>query len=1431
MRFLHVSLLQRQPPALLQALFQGELQQQQLRCLFSDKERRQLLGVRAADYISKRGIQTLQQRSAGVRGESRPAAAADKASAVGAASACRSVCSAAAALATDATKAAAAGALSRRIYKLSLKAAAAGGERRQGVSTPRAPAAAAGASHVSPLFDSERFWPAFFGLHVHLSSADLLELLRVVPDLFGGDVGPRCFCCCIFFEPPNLRQLFSYLHVQALLVQQHCEGRLLHLVSRARIALLRRSQQLQQELPQDPQLTSASLSITAVAANQVYGQPRNDNANTFKQQRQLLLQEKQQQHHKQRQLQEEQQQQEEPTQEEEQQQQEVERQQEEITQEKEKQQQEVQRQQHGGQQQLGIQQPSIFQRSSLERNRAFEAYPQHHCLVEEGLQQHNLSEEPSLATKEEMIEQHSCLQQEHRQQQQQQQQYEHHDKQKPQKRHRENTTSHKKGTATETPQHVQLEERHPSLPTKNPPAAEAFFLLNTKQQQLEQLQQQQLEQLEQQQLEQQQQQPLEKQQQRPREKPESIDTTQRMERCGGKVGGATHKLVAQHLQLLETDKREHQHFEERNQQQQGEDVHHPDRHEELQLRQHAVHERGTLLGDAHKLEQECSTFWSSLMESGLQQQHQQQQQAAVHALAGADRHSKIQQVTVALFPLVPLDSHFFLLSSVSQQAQLDTAANTEDMLLQQLLVTSDSAQLKKQMQQQQATVAHAVLFLKKLLGVQRTALLYQRDSELCRNLACQLAFVCCPDSAVSAAVAACPFSPAAAEGHAVADVLAECSGAAAVEGSEMAAATAAAAAAAAAANIFGAMASHDGIDCSGCFNVSGSRSNRNARGMEAFSAVAAASGVTVLFMERQLDCVTPLLVPWRYEGLLHEFLGICQRRVDVPCSKPGDSNSQAQQGQQKDREELFLGDNSDLFYRHHRDRDFPEVVEALNVELRSFKASLSCDCVEEAGKLFAQLPAQYTRKKTLAKHLACLEFIDKAIVARQLLQLLPLEQWLLQEHLQAQKQQQQGASTWQHVLKHLESFPSASPFDVLRLTVAAALIHTCGEIRIKALELQLRIRLRKAGASPRFAAEGARFAVACCRLQQRRQRSLQQKALQQQLQQETGTATVAGLVVDSRNYEQNHAVKETIGTAVPTGSAVAAAAFPLQPSSFLQGSQELGRTELYTRPAAAAEACHLWPSPDPLKHGASAAGPAETFQDATSMGIPQQLEAEGEKGIAMGSKRSCSTTADNYSRDRWPSTCPASTQAACRGGAAMDICITLDASSAPQHPFLQSFCETSWTEGKQQQHQNQQCHQLVRSGPAENHDSFVKQAAGAAVPLTSVLASFTSHLAKPEVALLRPPVVVEVENLLKGDNDLFGPFEEIFCGSGARIRPAPIPKGGVVVVFLLGGATLEERYWLQQLGKSTGREILLGTDNCLNITEMMRYLNSVAAGN
>lgn len=149
-------------------------------------------------------------------------------------------------------------------------------------------------------------------------------------------------------------------------------------------------------------------------------------------------------------------------------------------------------------------------------------------------------------------------------------------------------------------------------------------------------------------------------------------------------------------------------------------------HHEAELQEHLDSEKASTPSNEGDL-----SCWSSILNAGVEQQHHHQQRAAMHALAAADRHSRISRVKVALAPLVPLGSRFFLLSSsVNEQQQTARSNDAESVLLQHLLTPPDASQERGKTQRQLEEIAHAVLFFKRLLDLQEVGLIYQRNSEV-----------------------------------------------------------------------------------------------------------------------------------------------------------------------------------------------------------------------------------------------------------------------------------------------------------------------------------------------------------------------------------------------------------------------------------------------------------------------------------------------------------------------------------------------------------------------------------------------------------------------------------------------------------------------------------------------------------------------------
>ena len=59
----------------------------------------------------------------------------------------------------------------------------------------------------------------------------------------------------------------------------------------------------------------------------------------------------------------------------------------------------------------------------------------------------------------------------------------------------------------------------------------------------------------------------------------------------------------------------------------------------------------------------------------------------------------------------------------------------------------------------------------------------------------------------------------------------------------------------------------------------------------------------VLVTERKEDVVTPLLTPWTYQAMLHEFIGIYNNKVDIVNKQKAFLNDQKSGGSLKEKEE------------------------------------------------------------------------------------------------------------------------------------------------------------------------------------------------------------------------------------------------------------------------------------------------------------------------------------------------------------------------------------------------------------------------------------------------------------------------------------------------------------------------------------------------
>ena len=186
---------------------------------------------------------------------------------------------------------------------------------------------------------------------------------------------------------------------------------------------------------------------------------------------------------------------------------------------------------------------------------------------------------------------------------------------------------------------------------------------------------------------------------------------------------------------------------------------------------------------------------------------------------------------------------------------------------------------------------------------------------------------------------------------------------------------------------------------------------------------------TVLIVDRSEDACTPLLTPWTYEAMLHEFLGMELNTVVIDKKKQGRMETNPE-----DNEFVFSPD-SDEFYRENMHTDWGTLCTEVQKMVEAHQASVSAratapggaDTVDGIRDRISRLPSMQRASSNVTKHVECMAKIGSAVRVRDLFAIGAFEQDLVLSH-----------SPKEHfrVLSEIvERHASGKPDDIVRLAL------------------------------------------------------------------------------------------------------------------------------------------------------------------------------------------------------------------------------------------------------------------------------------------------------------------------------------------------------------------------------------------------------------
>eukprot|EP00808_Paulinella_micropora_P011765 g60228.t1 len=144
----------------------------------------------------------------------------------------------------------------------------------------------------------------------------------------------------------------------------------------------------------------------------------------------------------------------------------------------------------------------------------------------------------------------------------------------------------------------------------------------------------------------------------------------------------------------------------------------------------------------------------------------------------------------------------------------------------------------------------------------------------------------------------------------------------------------------------------------------------------------------LLILDRRTDPVTPLLLQWTYQAMVHELLGATNCRVDmsqVPKITP-------------ELKEIVLSSTHDRFYKGSMYLNFGDLgssVKDLVQQLQqNTKSTANIETIEDMQKFVDQYPEMQAQKTNVSKHVALMHELSAQVDTRSLMHVSELEQEL-----------------------------------------------------------------------------------------------------------------------------------------------------------------------------------------------------------------------------------------------------------------------------------------------------------------------------------------------------------------------------------------------------------------------------------------------------
>ncbi|AET37989.1 Vps45p Ecym_2242 [Eremothecium cymbalariae DBVPG len=215
----------------------------------------------------------------------------------------------------------------------------------------------------------------------------------------------------------------------------------------------------------------------------------------------------------------------------------------------------------------------------------------------------------------------------------------------------------------------------------------------------------------------------------------------------------------------------------------------------------------------------------------------------------------------------------------------------------------------------------------------------------------------------------------------------------------------------------------------------------------------------LLLLDRYNDALTPLLQPWTYQSMVHEYIGIKDNLVDL-VHVPDLEDSLKQ---------VVLSSKHDVFFRETMYLNFGDLGDRVKQYVTQYKTKTNTNAqintIEDIKRFIEKFPEFKKLSSNVSKHMAILSELDSQLQLRDIWQLSELEQNL--------SAHDDNNNDYQEMLKLLQS-PNLKSYYKTKLACIYALRNTSETQKTRQVESILRV-----ACSPQEVAIFHKFKATC----------------------------------------------------------------------------------------------------------------------------------------------------------------------------------------------------------------------------------------------------------------------------------------------------------------------------------------------------------------